>query len=149
MLHTLKSNIASAIDIILLTICYLFLFSLVDRIGRKPLLSASALGTGMSLLIFGVFAYITSLGYETSEYHWVPIVTFSLTFFIAACGILPLLTVIISEFMPDKVSKIKYTQILIIIKKHRKFLASNLWCYVLYVCVLVLSICLTLLLSVA
>lgn len=95
-------------------------FSLVDRIGRKPLLSVSAIGTGMSLSIFGVFAYITSLGYETSEYHWVPVVSFSSTFFIAACGILPLLTVIISEFMPDKVSENQHNLNFDCEKNHRK-----------------------------
>lgn len=67
----------------------------------------SAIGTGMSLTIFGAFNYITSLGYQTAEFDWIPIVTFSSMMFIAACGILPLLTVLVSEFMPDKVSETK------------------------------------------
>lgn len=80
-----------------------FGLSFVDRLGRKPLLITSALSTGLSLFIFGMFTYATSLGYETSEYGWIPIVSFSSMLFAAACGIIPLLTVIISELMPDKV----------------------------------------------
>lgn len=83
-----------------------FYYSLVDKIGRKPLLSVSAFGSGMSLLIFGTFAYITSLGYETTVFGWIPIVTFSSMLFMAACGILPLLTIILSEFMPDNLRTI-------------------------------------------
>jgi len=79
---------------------------LVDNIGRKPLLSISAFGTGISLLVFGLFSYFTSLGYDTISYRWIPLVTFSSMLFIAACGIVPLLTIIISEFMPDKLRTI-------------------------------------------
>lgn len=94
---------------------------LVDRTGRKVtffriflcftlskrqcqfLLTFSAFGTGLSLLVLGLYTYLKSLGVNVDGLGWIPVVSFGLVLFIASCGVLPLPFVVISEIIPEKV----------------------------------------------
>lgn len=78
---------------------------LVDRLGRKILLVSSAIGTSICLLCLGSYSYANSIGIDVKPYSWISIVSFSGMMFLAACGIIPLMFVVISEVMPEKVSK--------------------------------------------
>lgn len=77
---------------------------LVDLLGRKLLLTFSSVGTGLSLLCLGAYTYAHNLGFDVKPYSWISIASFSGMMFLAACGIIPLMFVVISEVMPEKVS---------------------------------------------
>lgn len=76
---------------------------LVDLLGRRFLLTFSSVGTGLSLLCLGSYTYAHNLGYDVAPYSWISIASFSGMMFLAACGIIPLMFVVISEVMPVKV----------------------------------------------
>ena len=77
---------------------------LVDRLGRRFLLIASSVSTGLTLLVFGSYTYAHQLGFDVSPFSWVSIVCFSGIMFLTSCGIIPLVPVVIFEVLPDKVS---------------------------------------------
>lgn len=76
---------------------------LVDLLGRKFLLTFSSVGTGLSLLCLGAYTYAHKLGFDVAPYSWISIASFSAMMFLAACGIIPLMFVVIAEVMPEKV----------------------------------------------
>lgn len=77
---------------------------LIDRCGRKILLSCSCLGTGLAHVALATYIYLsTSLGMDLRCVQWIPVVSFSTVLFIASCGALPVPFVILGEIMPDKV----------------------------------------------
>lgn len=81
---------------------------LIDRLGRKPLLIVSSLGCTFSLIGLGTYLYLNQLGdYDLEPYNWIPLVTFSSLVFLAACGIIPICFVIMTEIMPTKVNFIR------------------------------------------
>lgn len=76
---------------------------LVERAGRKILLTISAIGTGVGLVCLGGFMYLNTTGFEMPSFSWVPVASFSFTIFIACWGILTLPFVVVSEIMPPKI----------------------------------------------
>lgn len=77
---------------------------LVDRVGRKILLLFSSFGTVICLVSLGAYSLCNSMGIDVKPYSWISIASFSGMMFLAAMGIIPLLYVVISEVMPEKVS---------------------------------------------
>lgn len=76
---------------------------LVDRIGRKILLLCSSFGTVVCLVCLGAYSYCNSIGIDVKTYSWISIASFSGMMFSTAMGIIPLLFVVISEVMLEKV----------------------------------------------
>lgn len=76
---------------------------LVDRLGRKILLTFSAIGTAICLTLLGAYSYCNKIGLNVEDYSWISIASFSGMMFTAACGIIPLMFVVIAEVMPEKV----------------------------------------------
>lgn len=76
---------------------------LVDRLGRKILLTLSAVGSSLCLAILGAYSYANSLGLDVKPYSWISIASFSGMMFLASNGLIPLMFVVISEVMPEKV----------------------------------------------
>ncbi|XP_037811226.1 facilitated trehalose transporter Tret1-like [Lucilia sericata] len=76
---------------------------LVERAGRKVLLTISSIGTGIGLLCLGTFMYLTKLGFDIKSFSWIPVASFSFTIFIACWGVLTLPFVVVSEIMPPKI----------------------------------------------
>lgn len=76
---------------------------LVDRLGRKVLLIVSAIGSSLCLACLGAYSYANSIGIDVKPYSWVSIASFSGMMFLAACGLIPLMFVVIAEVMPEKV----------------------------------------------
>ncbi|XP_065084159.1 facilitated trehalose transporter Tret1-like [Ochlerotatus camptorhynchus] len=74
----------------------------VDRFQRKVLYIATAFGSAIGLFAMGVHAYLKVSGYDVSAINWIPVASLSFVIFIAACGILPLTFVILSEILPQK-----------------------------------------------
>lgn len=76
---------------------------LVERAGRKFLLSFSATGTGLGLCTLGGYTLLKSIGYSLDGLSWLPIASFSFCIFIASWGVLTLPFMVIAEIMPEKV----------------------------------------------
>lgn len=100
------SPIASSIIVgIIQIIGSMFATVLVERCGRKMMMSISALGTSMGFAIFGFYALLQGQGYNMDNLKFVPLFAFSLIIFIANLGILTLPFLILSEISHPKVSK--------------------------------------------
>ena len=98
------SPIASSIIVgIIQIIGSMFATVLVERCGRKMMMSISALGTSMGFAIFGFYALLQSQGYNMENLKFVPLFAFSLIIFIANLGILTLPFLILSEISHPKV----------------------------------------------
>lgn len=73
----------------------------VDRAGRKVLLTISTIGTSIGLFGMGFYDLFKD---QFSEHRWIPIFLFSTIILMASIGILPLTFVILSEIIPKKVT---------------------------------------------
>lgn len=72
---------------------------LVDKAGRRVLISTSALGISCGLFIFALYSYLNGHGYVTNSLNWIPLVSFSFVLFIANLGVLTLPFLVMSELM--------------------------------------------------
>lgn len=80
--------------------------SLVDRVGRKKLLTFSTCGAFLGLASLGIYSFLTNrLGLELREFNWVPLVSFSTFIFISCFGIVPLPFIVLTEILPAKVNR--------------------------------------------
>lgn len=77
---------------------------LVDRSGRKILLSGSLFGTALGLFSFAIYSHLKESEYDVSGFSWIPLASFSFTIFIANWGILTLPFLVLAEIVPIKVS---------------------------------------------
>jgi len=80
----------------------------VDQFGRKILMTISCLGSGLSLLLFASYTYVTTLYEVSSNLSWIPIVSLSLTILLNSIGISSLPFIIVTEVVPQKVIKWDY-----------------------------------------
>lgn len=80
---------------------------LVDRLGRKILLILSAVGSSLCLAVLGAYSYANSIGIDVKPYSWVSIASFSGMMCLTSLGLIPLMFVVISEVMPEKVEEEK------------------------------------------
>lgn len=81
---------------------------LVDRVGRKTLLTYSATGAFIGLTTLGTFSYLNKSGFHLEQLNWIPLVSFS-TFILTSCfGVLPLPFIILAEILPQKVNFLKF-----------------------------------------
>ncbi|KPJ12970.1 Facilitated trehalose transporter Tret1 [Papilio machaon] len=76
---------------------------LVDRAGRKPLLSVTSVVAGFSMCLLGVWFYLQSVGVLMPG--WVPIVALCTCIFADASGLQPLPFVIMTEMFNFQVRK--------------------------------------------
>ncbi|XP_031623042.1 facilitated trehalose transporter Tret1-like [Contarinia nasturtii] len=97
---TLSPEKASVIVCIVQLTANFLAMALVDRAGRKLLMTISAFGTAFGLISMGLYDLYKD---NLSEYRWIPIASFSTIILIASMGMLPLTYVILSEIMPKKI----------------------------------------------
>lgn len=81
--------------------------NLVDRVGRKTLLTFSTTGAFIGLTSLGTYSYLSYSGLDLSGVNWIPLASFSTFVFISCFGILPLPFIITAEILPQKVSDIE------------------------------------------
>lgn len=74
---------------------------LVDRAGRKILVTISLTGAAIGLVGMGLYDVFKA---QLDDYRWIPVVGLSSTIFMASVGMLPLTFVLLSEILPKKVS---------------------------------------------
>lgn len=77
---------------------------LVERAGRKILMSVSCVGSALGLLVLSVYAYCNSLGLNVESLSWIPLVSFSFVIFIQNLGILSIPFLYLAEISPQKVT---------------------------------------------
>ncbi|XP_076629381.1 facilitated trehalose transporter Tret1 [Colletes latitarsis] len=78
--------------------------SLMERLGRRPLLLMSSSGMCACHYILGVFCYLQTLNYDTSSFTWIPIVTLSSYMILYSLGLGPGPYVVSSEILSRDVS---------------------------------------------
>lgn len=76
---------------------------LVDKTGRKILLTVSSFGTGVGLTVMGLFTYLVKTGYDLSDFGWIPLTSLSFVILIASTGLLTVPFVVLAEILPQKV----------------------------------------------
>lgn len=62
---------------------------------------ASTLGTFIGLIILGLYMALKTWHYSVESFNWIPLVSFSLSIFMASWAILTLPFLVISELMPE------------------------------------------------
>lgn len=81
--------------------------TLVDRVGRKILLTVSAFGTSIGLAVLGTYTFLKTVDdINLTSFTWVPLASFSFTIFIVSWGVLTLPFLVLSEIAPQKVNSI-------------------------------------------
>jgi hypothetical protein len=76
---------------------------LVERAGRKILMSVSCIGSTLGLLVLAIYAYCNTLGLNVESLNWIPLVSFSFVIFIQNVGILSIPFLYLAEISPQKV----------------------------------------------
>lgn len=77
-------------------------FSLIDRKGRKLLIFLSMLGCTLGHGIMFGYLYLFNNGFDTSLFHWTPIIGMSMVIFTATVGIASLASICMAELFPMK-----------------------------------------------
>lgn len=77
--------------------------SVVERVGRKPLILVSAYGSAMCVAVMGLHAMLKDLNVDVSSFAWVPLVCLSLLVFVAANGAQSVPFVVLGEIFAQDV----------------------------------------------
>ena len=75
---------------------------LVDRCGRKILLTISSFGMCLGYGTIGLYSFLYN-NMNLTGYNWIPIWSISFVIFMASIGVNPLVFVVLVEILPDKV----------------------------------------------
>lgn len=100
---TLSPNISSIIVGSIQVIGGVLCTFLVEKTGRKTLLSVSSFGTSLGLVALSLFTFSTSRGVDLSSFSWIPLTAFSFVIFISNLGVLTLPFLYVSEVVPTKI----------------------------------------------
>ncbi|XP_063699027.1 facilitated trehalose transporter Tret1-like [Culicoides brevitarsis] len=77
--------------------------TVVERVGRKPLILVSAYGSAFFVTIMGLHSMLMDVGVDVSSFSWVPLICLSLLVFVAANGAQSLPMVIVGEIFAQEV----------------------------------------------
>lgn len=77
-------------------------YILIDRKGRRFLLTISTAGCSLSHAIMVAYMYLNSQGVEMGLLHWTPVICMGSVIFMASIGILPLIFICMAESFPSK-----------------------------------------------
>lgn len=77
------------------------------------LMTISTAGTSFFLFTLATYSYLNEKGFVMEQLSWIPIVSLSLSIFVASLGIIPLPYVIITELMPTKVRSLINSEVLL------------------------------------
>lgn len=100
-----RPNVASIIVGVIQIFGSIFPTLLVDRLGRKVMMTISSIGTGLGLFTLAIYSYLKEvMKYDVEKFNFLPLVALSFTIFIANWGILTLTFMILSEICESKVS---------------------------------------------
>ena len=94
----LSSIIVGAVQIIGAMSCTF----LVEKAGRKILISASAFSIFFGLSVKSAYTFATSRGYDLSDFSWIPLVSFSFVMCVYNWGVNTLPFLYVSEIVQSK-----------------------------------------------
>lgn len=77
---------------------------MVDRAGRRVLLTLSAFGMAFGMTVFGVATQLIEHGHESAFIKLIPVFALSVSIFLANIGVFALTFVVLSEITPANVS---------------------------------------------
>lgn len=77
-------------------------YILIDRKGRKFLMVLSMLGCALGHAAMVAYLYLHNNGFDTSMFHWTPIICMSFVVFASSIGIIPLILICLAEIFPSK-----------------------------------------------
>lgn len=77
--------------------------NLVDRAGRRLMISVSAAGVALGLSILGVYMMLKSWNIDVTAFNWLPLASFSFIIVLSQMGVLSLPFVVLNEIMPEKI----------------------------------------------
>lgn len=101
---TLSPNASSIVVGVLQIFGSLFATVLVEKCGRRAMMSVSALSTSLGLITLGIYSLIQTKGYDIENLRFVPLLAFSFMIFVANLGVLTLPFLILSEITHPKVN---------------------------------------------
>lgn len=99
----LSSNMSTVITGIVPPIAVVITMHLVDRVGRKPLMAVSGIGTAFFQIVLALYMLLKSWNILVEDLNWLPLASYSFANFTASLGIQTLTIPIISEIMPEKI----------------------------------------------
>lgn len=100
---TLPSSTASVIVACFQLFANFLTMILVDRAGRRLLMTVSAFGCGIGLICMGLYDFHKD---ALTAYGWIPVASFSAIILMSSIGMLPLTFVILSEIIPKKIKNL-------------------------------------------
>lgn len=95
---------------------------LVDRLGRKILMTTSLIGCTAGLSAMTVFLYLSDHGFDLHYFSWVPVTSLAVVILISNVGVIPLSMIYLTETMPLKVQTNRGSLL-------RPSFLSNAWMY--------------------
>ncbi|KAI4456984.1 sugar transporter-like [Holotrichia oblita] len=85
---------------------------LIDRLGRKPLVIISAIGSAVALFAEGAFFYLQDVSHsDLTPISWLPTFALTLFLFMNPLGIIPLPYVLLGELFPTNIKGIAVSTI--------------------------------------
>lgn len=98
------TNVSSIILAVVQIIGGLLSTQMGDTFGRKTTLSISLVGSILGLISLSVYLYLRQIGYDVSNYTWLPLVSLALIILITSAGIMALSNICAIENFPPKVN---------------------------------------------
>lgn len=75
----------------------------VDRLGRKVLLLASIVSMTIGTTSMGIFYYLEHIGYDTSSYAWIPLISVCLFILMCSLGFSPIPFMMVGELFSPQI----------------------------------------------
>ncbi|XP_076286417.1 facilitated trehalose transporter Tret1-like [Lasioglossum baleicum] len=107
--NSFESKYVTMIVGVVQIVCALLSTVVVDSLGRRTLLMASTLGTGLSTAVVGTFFYIQGIGSDVTDIVWMPAIGTIFYIFTYAIGLAGLPFTMISEVFPTNVKALGST----------------------------------------
>lgn len=98
----LSSDVSSILMAALQMLANCVSFSIIDKKGRKFLIVISLLGCTLGHGIMFGYLYLYNNGFDTSLFHWAPIIGMTMVIFTSSVGIASLAAICMAEFFPLK-----------------------------------------------
>lgn len=100
---TIDPNISSIILAIMQLLGTLCTTQLVDKLGRKLLMTCSLIGCSIGLTVLSTYLYLIRHGHELEDFRLLPVICLPLVVFIGAAGFLGVVNICVVENLPSKV----------------------------------------------